>query len=109
MLTPDQEREWKRLESTLAVGGVLARAGMADSARAVFDLVQSNPEVDPSGELLTTQAVFRIQMGEQDEAIELIKRYLLSNPEHREGWGWSSHWWWRPLQDNPEFRDLVGG
>jgi serine/threonine-protein kinase len=109
MLTPEPEREWKRLESTLAVGGVLARAGMADSARAVFDQVQSNPEVDPSGELLTTQAVFRIQMGEQDEAIELIKRYLLSNPEHREGWGWSSHWWWRPLQDNPEFRELVGG
>ncbi len=123
--TPDVDRAWELHEryldltgaepgsfsdrtARIIVGGVLARAGMADSADAVFARARSTPEIDPGRELLGLEAVFRLQMGETDEALELVKTYLTASPSHRGGWRWSSHWWWRGLQDHPEFRALVG-
>ena len=89
------------------VGGVVARAGLPDSASSVFLSARTGPDVDPTQELLGIEAIFRIQMGDEDEAIRLIKTYLTASPEHRTGWKWSSHWWWREIQDNPEFQQLV--
>jgi len=90
------------------VGGVLARANMMDSANAVWVGSRGNPEIDPALELLGFEAVFRLQMGQKDEAMELLKTYLTASPEHREGWRWTSHWWWRGIQDHPDFRRLMG-
>jgi hypothetical protein len=39
----------------------------------------------------------------------LLKTYLTASPGHRTGWRWTSHWWWRRIQDNPEFQLLMGG
>ena len=63
--------------------------------------------VDPAQDLLALEAVFRIQMGEEDEAIRLIRTYLTTNPEHRAGWQLTSHWWYREIRDNAEFQQLV--
>jgi hypothetical protein len=41
--------------------------------------------------------------------VERLKVYLTASPEHRSGWRWTSHWWWRGLQGDPEFRRLIGG
>jgi serine/threonine-protein kinase len=108
-LSPPELRDRSALRGRIIVGGVLARAGLADSANAVLLSARTGPEVDPSRELLGLEAVFRLQMGEEEEALELVKTYLTASPEHRAGWQWSSHWWWRPLQANAEFRQLVGG
>ncbi len=107
-LSPPQSRERDRLRGQILVGGVLARAGLADSANSVFLTARTGPDVDPTEELLGIEAVFRIQMGDEDEAIRLIKIYLTASPEHRAGWRWTSHWWWREIQDNAEFQQLVG-
>ena len=123
---PDVERAWALLSELgelsappirernvtrgrIIVGGVLARAGLPDSANSVLLAARTGPDVDPSRELLAVEAVFRIQMGQEEEAVELVKTYLTASPEHRAGWQWTSHWWWRPIQDDPEFRQLVGG
>ena len=108
-LEPPQTREFRHLMGRMVVGGVLARAGMTDSAHAVWEGSRGNPEIDPALELLGFEAVFRLQAGERDEAMRLVKTYLTASPEHRVGWRWTSHWWWRGLQDHPEFQQLVGG
>lgn len=105
---PPAELPYYEAQSRIIVGGVLARAGLPDSADAVFRAARPTPAVDPSLELLGVEAVFRLQMGEEDEALNLLRRYLTTSPEHRSGWRWSSHWWWRDLQGNPAFRDLIG-
>jgi adenylate cyclase len=102
------EEDFTHLMARIVVGGVIARAGMMDSANAVWAESQGNPEVDPARELLGFEAVFRLQSGEEDEAMRLVKTYLTASPEHRTGWRWTSHWWWRGLQDNPEFQQLMG-
>jgi TolB-like protein len=99
---------WDR-HGRIIVGGVLARAGMPDSANAVFLDARPTPDVDPTRELLGLEAVFRLQMGQEQEALDLVRTYLTASPAHRGGWRWSAHWWWRPLQGNQEFQDLIGG
>ena len=108
-LSPPQLRERNAVRGRILVGGVLARAELPDSADAVLRSARTGPDLDPSRELLGLEAVFRLQMGEEEEALELVKTYLTASPEHRAGWQWTSHWWWRPLRSNPEFQQLVGG
>ena len=65
--------------------------------------------MDPEGELMGLEALIRLHMGEKEQALDLLKTYLSANPHHREAWQWTAHWWWRPLQEDPEFRALVAG
>ena len=60
-------------------------------------------------ELVGLEAVIRLQMGQTEETLDLLRTYLIANPQHRKGWQWTGHWWWRPLQNNPEFRSLMEG
>lgn len=106
--TPPSEREWNRRLAHVLAGGVLGRADLPDSADHVFRDARPTASVDPTQELLGMEAVFRVQMGETDEALSLLRRYLTTSPGHREGWRWTRHWWWRDLQDHPEYRALVG-
>jgi TolB-like protein len=109
-LVPSQFQEFERLKSNILVAGVLARAELPDSAQAVLSRSRSNPAVDPEMELVGLEALIRLHhLGERDEALTLLKSYLTANPEHRQGWQWTSHWWWRPLQTDPDFRALVEG
>lgn len=57
--------------------GVLARAGLADSARAVLERARSQAQ-DP--ELLQLEAGVRALLGENDVAIALLRRYALEQP-----------------------------
>jgi tetratricopeptide (TPR) repeat protein len=116
-LVPDQFKEFETLKGNILVAGVLARAAQAqgrpeltDSAQAVLSRARSNPQVDPEMELMGMEALIRLHhLGERDQALRLLQTYLTTNPEHREGWQWTSHWWWRPLQAEPRFRALVEG
>ena len=60
-------------------------------------------------ELLGVEAVIRLHIVQERETLDLLRTYLTANPQHREGWQWTGHWWWRPLQENPEFRALMAG
>lgn len=105
---PPTDAEFSRLKGKILVGGVLVRAQLPDSAHALWSECEGAEEIDPARDLLSIQAVFRLQNGEVEEALDLVRTYLTLNPQHREGWQWTNHWWWEDLQDNQEFRDLLG-
>ena len=107
-MIPEAERERERLVGQLVVANVLARANLPDSALSVVARSQASPELDPTRELLGLEALVYIALGDPDAAVERLKVYLTASPQHREGWRWTSHWWWRSLQDHAEFRRLIG-
>jgi TolB-like protein len=107
-LTPPSRREFVRRTTHIIAGIVLGRLGQADSARRVLDAVMDTPrEADPDNDLLYYNAYARLTLGDRKTAIELLKTYLTRNPEHREGWGKDSAWWWRELKNDPEFQRLI--
>ncbi len=100
--------EYTQLKGKILVGAVLARAEMPDSAHALWDGSEGDIEMDPTRDLLALQAVFRLQNGEEEKALDLVRTYMTLNPEHRSGWTWTSHWWWKGLRENQEFKDILG-
>jgi serine/threonine-protein kinase len=107
-LTPERTRPYTQLYEQIFVAGVLARAGLADSARHVLARSKGNAEIDPQKELLGYEAFVRVMLGDKDEALRLLDEYLVANPKHREGFRKIVHWWWRPIQDDPRFKALIG-
>ncbi len=86
------------------VAAVLARANLADSARAVIRHARETaPQADPR--LDQREANARLQLGEPDEALRLLARFLEARPDERPKV--AKDWWWRPLRDHPQFRALV--
>jgi tetratricopeptide (TPR) repeat protein len=108
-VTPEAFRSYLRLESRLRAGGVIARAGLKDSARHVLDRARAatTQAADPGQELLAIEAYERTLLGDRDGAIALLKRYSAANPGHFER-GKDISWWWRDLKDDPRFKALVG-
>lgn len=106
-LSPPHLRDWNRVIGQITVAGTLARAQLPDSADAVLVASRAGPDVDPTRELLAFEAVVRVQMGQRAEAVDLLRSYLEASPEHREGWRWTNHWWWKDLQDDPGFQRLL--
>ncbi len=108
-VSPPAYRGYLRLEARLRAGGVIARAGLRDSARHVLERTRAatTRAADPSQELLAIEAYQRTLLGERDEAIALLKRYSAANPGHFER-GQDISWWWRDLRDDPRFKALVG-
>ena len=107
-LTAERDRPLKRLYEQIYVAAVLSRAGLADSARHVLVRSQGDGEIDPQRELLGYEAFVYVMLGDKEEALRLLDRYLVANPKHREGFRKIVHWWWRPLQDDPRFKALIG-
>lgn len=108
-LLPEAARERARIQDQLVVAAVLARAQLPDSARAVIARSQAPQSLDPELELLGVEALAHLALGDPATAVARLQVYLTASPEHRSGWRWSSHWWWRPLQGDPGFRRLIGG
>jgi hypothetical protein len=90
----------------MIVGAIIARAGLPDSARAVLDRTRASvdPDLDPEGDLLVIEAFARTQVGDQDEAIDLLKLYAAA--QHGFARGDDLHWWWRELAGHPRFQEI---
>jgi serine/threonine-protein kinase len=108
-LAPEQRRAYERAQALINVAGVIARAGLADSARSVLTRAGAmvNSEIDPTQFLVSQQAYVRTLLGDYDEAVALLKRYAAANPGHYEH-GAVTSWWWRDLQSHPGFQELIG-
>jgi eukaryotic-like serine/threonine-protein kinase len=106
---PEPQRDYTRRLMQIVVASVLGKAGLADSARRVLVRARTAPDVDPARELVGYEAWVRTQLGDRDEALSLLREYILANPRHREGFRKRVHWWWRPLQNDPRFKALIGG
>jgi serine/threonine-protein kinase len=108
-LTPEKNRPFATKMGDILLGGALARAGLPDSARHVLVHARATPQEDPERELEGYEAVMRVILGDQDEAVRLIADYLTVNPGHRKGFATRTGWWWRDLQGNPKFKALIAG
>jgi serine/threonine-protein kinase len=104
----EQDKEYQRMNGQMLVAGVLARAGLADSARRLATRSRGRSEIDPNRDLLYTEAIIRTLLGDKDDAIKALKSFLAVNPEKRSGFAEDLAWYFRPLENEPGFRDLVG-
>jgi len=106
-LTPLGRREFERLDARMLVAMVLARAGLADSARQVSKRTRAGVDVDPTQELAWDAIYVSLLLGDKDEALKALKTYLTANPQRREGLAEDPGWWFRGIQDDPRFQELV--
>jgi serine/threonine-protein kinase len=106
---PGPQQEFTRHLMHIVVASVLGRANLPDSARRVLERARAAADVDPTHDLPGYEAWVRTQLGDRDEALRLLREYLVANPRHREGFKKRVHWWWRPLQDDPRFKTLIAG
>jgi eukaryotic-like serine/threonine-protein kinase len=107
-LTPERDRPFKQLQEPMWVAAVLGRVGEIDSARRVLVRSRGTAAVDPPRDLLGWEAAVRAQIGDKEESLRLMNEWLVGNPRHREGFRRLVHWWWRPLQDDPRFKAMIG-
>ena len=120
---PDIPRAWRLADSMKLLGprpeylylygsnlaaAVIARAGNADSARRVIDRSRGNEELDATRELALVGAFAALLAGDRDKAIDLLRLYFTANPQRRESYANDPGWWFRPLADDPGFKQLVG-
>ena len=120
--TPDADWAWALADTALAlasagrrpafrplfrmdVAAVLARGGNPDSARAVIRggraiAVADDPWLD------YREAHARLQLGEQEEAMRLLGRFLDAMPDRRAYL--AKDWWFRSLRGDSALRALVG-
>jgi len=110
-LVPSGDSTYQVHEARMVVGGILALAGRPDSARSVLMAARAGRDVDPTMYLPFVEAYMRVLLGDQDEAVELLRRWVTAHPEsdHGIGAGGDINWWWRDLLDHPPFRELVSG
>jgi hypothetical protein len=94
--------------SRIIVAGALARTGRdADSARHVLNAARATPDIDPSRDLAAYEAVIRVMLGDQDEAVNLLQSYVAIHPDHLKGFATRVGPWWRDLQGNKRFQRLI--
>ena len=106
-LTPKQELEVGQREAQILASIVVGRAGLRDSAHRVLARARADAKIDPRGELIGLEALARTFLGERDEALTLLERYLTNHPDHR-AFAKVHAWWWRELQQDPRFKRLAG-
>ena len=106
-LLPAPRRAAFHLREQMLVAAIIARAGLRDSAHAVIERSRGTPELDPEHDLVAMEAFVRTLLGEQDEAIRLLQRYVAANPEHSFRVGGDIFWWWWDLQKHPGFQALA--
>ncbi|MGH7580205.1 MAG: hypothetical protein ACREM9_08535, partial [Gemmatimonadales bacterium] len=107
-LSPPQQRDFLRLRGQMLVAFALARAGLADSARAVAVRSRADPAQDPDRELTYFEAQLRGLLGDLDEAFRLLGTYVAINPQVRSSMAQDETWLMRELRKDPRYRELVG-
>ncbi|HEY7636074.1 MAG TPA: hypothetical protein VH763_11040, partial [Gemmatimonadales bacterium] len=108
-LAPPERRAFETLKARMAVAAVLARKGLPDSARHVASRSRGGPDVDPTRDLVYMNVFVQTLLNDHDEAIKSLKTYLVANPGERSGLAEDTGWWFRGLQDDPKFKQLVQG
>jgi tetratricopeptide (TPR) repeat protein len=107
-LTPPALKPYHQLYGRMLVAMALARAGLADSAKAVAESSRGDTSVDPTKDLAYYEALLRILLGEQDRAITLLSTYVAANPQMRATVAKDQTWWFRDIRNTPRFKSLFG-
>jgi tetratricopeptide (TPR) repeat protein len=107
-LSPPNQRTFFRLTGQMLVSLALARAGLADSARAVAVRSRGDAEIDPTRDLALLESLVHILLDDRDEAIRLLSTYVATNPQFRASLAKDQTWWFQSLRDDSRFKGLVG-
>ncbi|HEX2721424.1 MAG TPA: protein kinase [Gemmatimonadaceae bacterium] len=110
-LTPPKQWERQEREAKMLVAAAFGRAGQKDSARKLLRSARADASIDPQGTLRGIEAFIWTLVGtpaDTTEALDVLKRYLTANPQHRAGFAESQSWWWTGLKNDRRFTDLVG-
>ena len=94
-----EQPEFFDAQARTIVAGILGRAGLPDSANAVFESARLGADADPTRELLVIEAAMRSVIGDESGSIAALERFMVTNPGRAPG----EHWWWRNVQANPGF------
>ena len=105
---PENQQEYRRKRAQILLSMALANAGLRDSARSVALHARGDPTVDPTNDLVYLEVAARNVMGDREEALQLLGRYLATNPQDRESLARDETWFFRGLRDDPRFKALVG-
>ena len=82
--------------------------GLSDIVRAVLKGARAGRDVDAGLNLPYFEAYMRVLLGDYDEAINQLKRWLTAHPEQDHGMEEGEvSWWWRDLKDYPRFKELM--
>ena len=108
LLYPENQQQYRRKRAQIFLSMALANAGLRDSARAVALRSRGDPRVDPTNDLMYLEVAARNVMGDRDEAVRLLGRYLATNPQDRESIARDETWFFKGLRDDPRFVSLVG-
>ncbi|HEY2064962.1 MAG TPA: serine/threonine-protein kinase, partial [Gemmatimonadaceae bacterium] len=110
-ITPPARWEYEGRMGQILAAGVLAKAGLADSAKRVLERAKASPELDPQRELLGNEIVVRLFLKDYDRALDELAAYLAAHPDHRKGLATNTSPWWRDpaVQDHPKFKALIAG
>jgi len=118
---PDVEKAWGLFDLTrdlmgaekfaayepsflMIVAGVLARAGLADSAHSVMETAQADLDPDDPWPLYF-QANVLVNLGDLDTALDRLGQFLEAQPDYK---GFiATDYWWRLLRDDPRFRAMT--
>ncbi len=106
-VAPASARDFEGLEARMLVAIVLARKGLADSAKRVAQRSRGGPDVDATRDLMLDDAYVRLLAGDKEGALNSLKVYLAANPDRRGVMAEDPGWWFRSLQDDPKFEQLV--
>src|SRR6266550_3899535 len=103
-IEPLQTRSWAGPRLRMMVAGVIARAGLGDSAEHVIQAARSAAPDD--AELLYLEALARVRLSQPDSAVQLLTNLLRGAPDFRPYLRRDVQL--RALGSYPAFRRLVG-
>jgi len=106
-LTPDALLSQKRGLGQILVAGVLRKANLTDSAQHVLDRVDFSEQADPPRLLHQYEAAMLASTGDPDGAMDALMRWAVTTPDATLGSQGSLHWWWRTLQNRPDFQQFI--
>jgi tetratricopeptide (TPR) repeat protein len=108
-VSPANVQEFDKLKGKMMVGLAYVRAGQLDSAKAIAESAQGDPQIDPRGETTNLAAIIYTQSGDKDSALELIAKWFAANPQQRGVAANDKAWWLKDLRSDPRYKALVKG
>jgi serine/threonine-protein kinase len=106
-MSPAIVQEFDKLKGKMIAALALVQAGMKDSAEALATANQGDSQIDPNGELTNLAINVYALSGNKDKALDLIARFLATNPQQRESAAKDRSWWLESLRSDPRYQALV--
>ncbi len=111
--TPPATQPLERLTDNMLVAAVVARASrsqpaLVDSARHLAKASEGNLQIDGTRESAYRGAFVYTILGDKADAVRLLKDYLAANPQRAVTLRDDAGWWFRDIEKDPQFRQLVG-